>query len=57
MSWACAGIPPNIPPCGAHGDREGGGKGTAERHTKDTGHATYSALLPGTLRLLLMETP
>lgn len=38
MTWTCLGIPPAVQPCDAHGDRDT----DAERHTRDTRHATTS---------------
>lgn len=37
-TWFCLGIPPNVPPCGADGDKDA----DAEKHTRATKHATTS---------------
>lgn len=42
-TWACIGIPPRIPPCGAAGDKDA----EAEKHTKATGHSTTSGTVRG----------
>lgn len=36
--WACIGIPPNVPPCGADGTKDA----DAEKHTRATRHSTTS---------------
>lgn len=45
--WACIGIPPHTPPCGAHGSythtTKTGDSGPAWQHTRETKHATTTS--------------
>lgn len=45
--WACIGIPPRTPSCGAVGTFEQHDSGgAADKHTKDTGHSTIAGISP-----------